>query len=101
MILGAVTKQVEIFKVQVSSASGNFCLNAEVTKVDKHQLLSLENPRYEQCLAKYALLEGIEMADQDSKDILPMYIILGANVVAEFRAITRYSYQMVNATLRS
>ena len=54
MMLGAVTKQVEIFQVQVSSTSGDLCLDTEVTKVDKNQLLSLENPRYEQCLAKYA-----------------------------------------------
>ena len=57
MTLGTVTKQVEIFKVQVNSTLGDFCLNTEVTKVDKHKLLSLENPRYEQCLAKYAHLE--------------------------------------------
>ena len=61
------------------STSGDFCLNTEVTKVDKHQLLSLENPRYEQCLAKYAHLEGLEMGDQDSKDILLVHIILGAS----------------------
>ena len=35
MMLGAVTKQVEIFQVQVSSTSGDFCLDTEVTKVDK------------------------------------------------------------------
>ena len=45
MMLGAVTKQVEIFQVQVSSTSGDLCLDTEVTKVDKNQLLSLENPR--------------------------------------------------------
>ena len=88
MMLGAVTKQVEIFKVQVSSTSGDFCLNTEVTKVDKHQLLSLENPRYEQCLAKYAHLEGIEMEDQDSKDILPVHLILGASDYAKIKTET-------------
>ena len=44
-MLGVVREQVEIFKVQVSSTSGDFCLNTEVTKVDKHQLLSLESCR--------------------------------------------------------
>lgn len=59
MMLGAATKQGEIFKVQVGSISGDILL--EVVKIDKHQLLSLENPRCKQCLAKYVLLEGIEM----------------------------------------
>ena len=74
--------------MQVSSTSGDFCLNTEVTKVDKHQLLSLENPCYEQCLAKYAHLEGIEMEEQDSKDILPVHIILGASDYAKIKTET-------------
>ena len=46
MMLGAVTKTVEIFKVQVSSIKGDLSLVTEVTKVDKCQLLALDNPRY-------------------------------------------------------
>ena len=88
MMLGAVTKQVEIFQVQVSSTSGDFCLDTEVTKVDKNQLLSLENPRYEQCLAKYAHLKGIEMEDKDSKDIMPVHLILGASDYAKIKTET-------------
>lgn len=65
--------------MQVCSTSDYFCLNTEVTKVDKNQLLSLENPRYEQSLAKYAHLKGIEMEDKDSKDILPVHLILIAS----------------------
>ena len=41
MMLGTVTKNVEIFKVQVSSMKGDFSLVTEVTKVDKRQLLAL------------------------------------------------------------
>ena len=88
MMLGAVTKQVEIFQVQVSSTSGDFCLDTEVTKVDKNQLISLENPRYEQCVAKYAHLKGIEMEDKDSKDIMPVHLILGASNYAKIKTET-------------
>ena len=88
LILEAVTKQVEIFQVQVSSISGDFCLNTEVTKVDKNQLLSLENPRYEQCLAKYSHLKGIEKEDKDSKDILPVHLILGASDYTKIKTET-------------
>ena len=88
MMLGAVTKQVEIFQVQVSSTSGDFCLDTEVTKVDKNQLISLENPRYEQCLAKYVHLKGIEMEDKDSKDIMPVHLILGASDYAKIKTET-------------
>ena len=88
MMLGAVTKQVEIFQVQVSSTSGDFYLDTEVTKVDKNQLISLENPRYEQCVATYAHLKGIEMEDKDSKDIMPVHLILGASDYAKIKTET-------------
>ena len=88
MMLGAVIKQVEIFQVQVRSTSGDFCLDTEVTKVDKNQLLSLENPRYEQCVAKYAHLKGTEMEDKDSKDIMSVHLILGASDYAKIRTET-------------
>ena len=86
MMLRTVSKQVEVFKVQVSSTTGDF--STEVTKVDKQQLLSLENPRYDQCLAKYAHLEGIEMEDKDSKGLLPVHLILGASDYAKIKTET-------------
>ena len=88
MMLGAVTKQVEIFQVQVSSTSGDFSLTTKVTKVDKNQLLSLENPHYEQCLTNYAHLKGIEMEDKDSKDTLPVHLILEASDYARIKTET-------------
>ena len=88
MMLGTVTKQLEIFQVQVNSTSGDFCLNTEVTKVNKNQLFSLENPRYEQCVAKYAHLKGIKMEDKESKDILPVHLILGASDYAKIKTET-------------
>ena len=88
MMLGAVTKQVEIFQVQVSSTPGDVCLDTVVTKVDKNQLLSLQNPRYEQCLTKYAQLKRIEMEDKDSKDIMPVHLILGASDYAKIKTKT-------------
>ena len=87
-MLGAVTKEVEVFQVQVSSTSRDLSLTTEVTKVDKNQLLSLENPRYEQCLTNYAHLKGIEMEDKDSKDTLPVHLILGASDYARIKTET-------------
>lgn len=53
--------------------------------MEKNQLLSLEKPRYEQCLAKYAHLKGIKMEDKDSKDILQVHLILGGNDYAKIK----------------
>ena len=87
-MLGAVTKTVEIFKVQVSSTKGEFSLMTEVTKVDKRQLLVLDNLCYQQCRARYTNMKGIHMEDTDTKDSLPVHLILGASDYAKIKMET-------------
>ena len=77
MMMGVVTKPVEIFKVQISSLKGDFLLETDVTLVNKKQLLSLENPRYQQVLERYDHLKGVKIDDMDTKDFLPVHLILG------------------------
>ena len=76
MMMGVVTKPVEIFKVQISSLKGDFLLETDVTMVNKKQLLSLENPRYKQVLESYDHLKGVKMDDMDTKEFLPVHLIL-------------------------
>ena len=88
MTLGIVTKNVEIFKVQVSSVKGDFSFVTEVTKVDKRQLLALNNPRYQECLPRYDHLKGIQMEDTDTKEMLPVHLILRASDYAKIKTET-------------
>ena len=46
MMIGVMTKPVELFNVKISSLKRDFTINTEVTKVHKRELLSLENPRW-------------------------------------------------------
>ena len=50
-----------------------------VTKVDKSELLNVDNPHYQQLIAKYSHLEGVTMDDKDQKPKLPIHLILGAS----------------------
>ena len=77
MMMGVVTKPVEIFKVQISSLKGDFLLETDVTLVNKKQLLALENSCYQQILEKSDHLKGVKMDDMDTKDFLPVHLILG------------------------
>ena len=69
--MGVVTKPIEIFKVQIRSLKGDFLLGTDVTLVNKKQLLSLENPHYQQVLERYDHLKGVKMDDMDTKEFLP------------------------------
>ena len=59
--MGVVTKPVQIYKVEINSLKGDFLLETDVTKVNKKQLLSLENPCYQQVLERYDHLKGAKM----------------------------------------
>ena len=86
--MGVVTKPVELFNVKISSLKRDFTINTEVTKFHKRELLSLENPRYKQCLDKYKHRKGVEMDDLDTKDILPVHLILRASHYARIKTET-------------
>ena len=72
MMMGVVTKPVEIFKVQISSLKGDFLLETDVTLVNKKQLLSLENPRYQQVLERYDHLKGVKIDDKIKTETAPL-----------------------------
>ena len=88
MMVEVVNKPVELFNVKISSLKRDFTFNTEVTKVYKRELLSLENPRYKQCLEKYEHLKGVEMDDLDNKNIMPVNLILGASDYARIKTET-------------
>ena len=78
-MLGAVTKEMEMSTVKAEALDGKFSMDVNVTRVNKGDLLVLDNPNYEQLLRTYKHLEGIQMADNDRKPKLPVHLILGAS----------------------
>ena len=67
------------------TVTDNFQLDVSVTKIDKRELLLLENPHYEKVLAEHPHLRGVHMDDDDEKSQLPVHLILGANDFAKIR----------------
>lgn len=53
MMLGSASKVIRVYRMTISSLDGKFLLVAEVKKVDRGVLLSLENPKYGKVLEKY------------------------------------------------
>ena len=92
MMIGATTKRVEIYSLQISSVKGDFKLEAEVTKVDRKELLTVRNPKYNEMIRRYGHLQGVVMEDTDNRDELPVHVILGAS---EYTKIKTASNQKV------
>ena len=79
MMLGALTKEMEMSTVKAEALDGKFIMDVNVTRVDKGDLLVLDNSNYEQLLRTYKHLEGIQMADNGRKPKLPVHLILGVS----------------------
>ena len=78
MMLGSVAKEMELSNVRVEEVNGNFGMDVCVPKVEKGELLFVDNPHYEELINSYQHLEGVKMEECDRKPKLPVHLILGA-----------------------
>ena len=84
-IVGVVTKRREIFNVQASDTEEKYAIPLSVTRIDRAELLSVENPNYAVMISKYPHLKGVYMEDTDLKKMLPVHVILGASDYARIK----------------
>ena len=85
MLLGTSTREVELVTIEIGDVNGKFAMPVGVTKVDKGELLFLDNPNYKETIAKNPHLSGVVMNDQDKKSRLPVHLILGAGEYAKLK----------------
>ena len=85
MMLGVTTREVELSTIDIKGTSGKFSMSVEVTKVNKAELVFIDNPRYQQMIERNPHLKGVTMEDLDQKERLPVHIILGASDYAKLK----------------
>lgn len=84
-IVGVVAKRSEIFNVQASDTEEKYAIPLSVMRIDRAELLSVENPNYAVMISKYPHLKGVYMEDTDLKKMLPVHVILGASDYARIK----------------
>lgn len=67
----------EVYRIKFCSVSEDLEKEADVTKVEKPQLMMLDNPRYRKLLEKHPHLKGVTMNDTDERPRPPVHMILG------------------------
>ena len=93
-IMGLVTKRVETYDVKICDTLEKCVLPVCVTKIEQRELLTLENRNYPEMLGRYPHLKGVRMEETDTKELLPIHVILGAN---EYTKIKMAGYQRAGA----
>ena len=87
VMLSSKTTKVEMYDVNVTSISGDFSMGVTLSKVDKPELMMLENSTYEELMERYIHLNGVYMDDKDTKPQLPIHLVLGASEYARIGVI--------------
>ena len=79
MMMHTTMRKIQIYNLKISNCEEDFELCTDVSKVEKHVLLSLANPNYEGMIRKFSHLKGIKMTETDTKSELPVHLVLGAS----------------------
>jgi hypothetical protein len=67
MMLGSTTTRVEIYTASIKSLDRKFEFEIEMSKVDKPELMKLNNPNYAHLLERYKHLKGAKFEDSDTR----------------------------------
>ena len=85
MMLSSTTREVAISSICVGATDGSYKMKVDVTRVDRGELLMIENPHYQKLIESYNHLEGVCMEDNSLKPFLPVHLILGASAYATIK----------------
>ena len=77
MLMSSKQARLETYEVKIESTINEFSMTTRCTKVDKSELLFLENPNYENIIQSYPHLKGVTIEDRDKKPKLPVHVVLG------------------------
>ena len=89
MLLGSQVTHLETYKTSVSSVTSDFKMDVNLVKVNKEELLSVDNPEYDKLIKKYPHLKGVEVVDHDSQSKLPIHVVLSAGEYARVKTTAK------------
>ena len=89
MLLSSRQARLEVYDLELKSVDHQFSLSVKATKVNKTELLSIENPNYHVLIERYAHLNGVKVHNYDTKASLPVHFVLGSWEYARIKTETK------------
>lgn len=89
MLMSSKVTKLEVYDTVVESLEGNYQMSVKMTKVNKAELLSIDNPNYGQLINEYPHLQGVKITDCDTKEQLPIHVVLGSGEYARVKTETK------------
>lgn len=89
MLKSSQVTKVDMYDTLVESLDGDFRMSVKLTKVHKGELLTADNPHYQQLIDSYSHLRGVKIEDLDSKEELPVHVVLENGEYARIKTETK------------
>ena len=81
MLMYSKQARLETYEVKIESTTNEFTMTTNLIKVDKPELLFLENPNYESLIQNYPHLKGVTIKDRDKRTKLPFTLFLETEII--------------------
>ena len=89
MLMNSQEVLLETYEADVEAINADFRMHVNLTKVNKEELLFVDNPRYGEVIKKYPHLHGVEVIEDDVKAQLPIHVVLSSGDYARIKTDTR------------
>ena len=89
MLMSSRIERMEVYDTAIGSVDGSFKMQVRLTKINKGELLSIDNPNYERLIKEHEYLKGVEVTDHDAKQKLPIHLLLGSGEYARIKTKER------------
>ena len=88
-LMSSKVARLEVYDLELQSVNHQFSLSVKAAKVNKTELLSIDNPNYRALIEKYSHLNGVHVNDDDTKASLPVHVVLGSGEYARIKTETK------------
>ena len=85
MLMCKKQTRIETYQLTVESIDRQYEMAVKLMKVDKSELLTVDNPNYEGLIDHYPHLKGVTITERDKKSQLPIHIVLGSGEYARIK----------------
>ena len=88
LITSQVTK-LEMYDARIEPLDGSFSMEVRLTEVLKGELSTVDDPNYQELINNYDHLKEVKIEDEDTKEQLPVHVVLGSGEYARIKTETK------------
>ena len=99
MLMMSKIGKLGVYDLEFRSIDHQFTLHMQVMKVNKMELLSIDNPNYDVLIKRYLHLKGVTVNNDETKALLPIHAVFGSGEYVKIKTKTLLHIGATNAPI--